>query len=262
MDHGSQPMIPSHPWQRKLYFKQPGYPDNYIPPDFLSDVNIHRPTGDASKRRSRRPPPALSALAFSQAIPQTTYTSFVCTFISIFRKLLARDVEPNTLLVSCLGIVIVGWIFALGTRRPRNDASRDDVKRDAVHASRPSRWSALAVYEWLRSRSPTTVVIMLPPLCLYLLSPLLINLTKATTDDTIWPLATSLFALSAVLGGFEDYREVAVLSNKDDNKSATHRRHIRRMSVGSLPAQAHNKSPNGSSLSIIPDMTGISSAEK
>lgn len=245
-------MTPTQSWQRKLWFKQPGYPDNYVPPDFLADVNIHRPLSSAAGQPN--PAPALRSLIVAQVIPQTTYTSFVCVFISIFRKLLARDVEPNALLVACLGVVSVGWIFALGRRRPRRKA--ETVKNDAQ--SRPQGWSLLSGYERLRSAAPTTVVIMLPPLGLYLLSPLLINLTKATTDDTIWPLANSLFALSAILGGFEDYREVAVLSKEDANPSR--RRHVRRMSISSLPAAT--TTPSGSSLSIIPDMTGVSTAEK
>jgi phosphatidylinositol glycan class C protein len=43
---------------------------------------------------------------------------------------------------------------------------------------------------------------LLPPFVLYICSPLLLSLTKATTSDTIWPLAGGLFMLASVLGGF------------------------------------------------------------
>ena len=49
---------------------------------------------------------------------------------------------------------------------------------------------------------------ILPPFLLYLSSPLLLSLTKATTSDSIWPLAGALFLLSSILGGFgSDYQE-------------------------------------------------------
>lgn len=81
-------------------------------------------------------------------------------------------------------------------------------------ASLSPPFSLVGLYNFLHTRSPTSTTLLLPPISLYILSPLLINLTKATTDDTIWPLSTALFGVSALLGGFEDRRSVAVLTRR------------------------------------------------
>lgn len=116
----------------------------------------------------------------------------------MFRSLLDGSIGPSDLVLVCaLACICIRFFFrALDRLHATSIAQAEDVKLSSTTA----RFGGSANY-------------ILPPFLLYLSSPLLLSLTKATTSDSIWPLAGALFLLSSILGGFgsgyqDDARDV------------------------------------------------------
>jgi phosphatidylinositol glycan class C protein len=128
----------------------------------------------------------LSKLIIRKSLPLTSYLSFVSIYISIFRGLLKRNTTSSEILTYCF-VVAIAVLFL---RRLLFSHSTTTSSSSTPSTSKPII-------------TPTvSATFLLPPLVLYLLSPLLLSLTKATTSDTIWPLAGGLFLVGGLLGGF------------------------------------------------------------
>ncbi|KAJ9118226.1 hypothetical protein QFC22_004133 [Naganishia vaughanmartiniae] len=184
-------------WEKALWKRHPEFEDNYVPPDFLASTKV--------KFDARQNLPSLGAIAIRQAVPQTTFTSFISLVISVFRSLLERSIGAADLLLICAsGCVIAGICFKVyywWNKRSSHSAGK------ALPGS--VRLAGSANY-------------ILPPFLLYLCSPLLLSLTKATTSDSIWPLAGGLFMLSSILGGFGgNYQDEAKADEDEEGLSAT-----------------------------------------
>ncbi len=156
--------------------------------------------GQASQvELARRPAyPSVRAIVRHKALPLTTYISFIALFIALFRALLEGRVGAGRV----AGVSsVVGWGAVLsykacnawlpGPPPPPPSTPRSDHRTGSKSPPSPAATSTLST------------TLLLPPLVLYLLSPLLLSLTKATTSDTIWPLASGLFVLGGLLGGFD-----------------------------------------------------------
>jgi hypothetical protein len=238
-------------WSKALWKRHPGYEDNYVPPDFLASTRVKfegrwgnlliRSYAEHVLRAERKTLPPLRALMIRQAVPQTTFTSFISVVIAVFRSLLDGSIGPSDLVLVCAGVCIV---LRLG----------------------------LKLYTWFRkAQIPSTAQrpriaaqlgasgnYLLPPFILYLSSPLLLSLTKATTSDSIWPLAGGLFVLSSILGGFgSDYQDDPKVEEQDPGMSAlspvaptrtaimppTIRQEIERTGTSAVPLESAGEDP-------------------
>jgi hypothetical protein len=147
----------------------------------------------------RKQLPPLGAIAIRQAVPQTTFTSFISLVISVFRSLLDGSIGPSDLVLVCaLACICLRLVFKVyNWRRTASPIQDADPSRNIT------RLGGSANY-------------VLPPFLLYLCSPLLLSLTKATTSDSIWPFAGALFLLSSILGGFgSGYEEEPTNEDED-----------------------------------------------
>ncbi|UOH85001.1 hypothetical protein LQV05_001817 [Cryptococcus neoformans] len=83
-------------WEKVLWRSQP-YPDNYVPPDFLSELNDILP----------RPRPPFYALLLA-CLPISQHISIIAVFLAIFVALLEERVTPEA----------VGWGW--GPKQPQD----------------------------------------------------------------------------------------------------------------------------------------------
>lgn len=186
----------------------------------------------------RKTLPSLRALMIRQAIPQTTFTSFISLVIAVFRSLLDGTIGPSDLVllcaVSCIALRLVFKIYSWFREARAPPTSR------------------------IEARLGTSGNYLLPPFLLYLSSPLLLSLTKATTSDSIWPLAGGLFVLSSILGGFgSDYQDDPKIEEQDAGMSAlspvaptrtaimppTIRQEIARSGASAVPLESAGEDP-------------------
>ena len=113
--------------------------------------------------------PASLPVLLCQTLPITQHLASTFIFIGTFIRLHRGSLDPPVLLGQCALLVVAGWI-------------------------------------WSRCVGGTsTVAPVIPLLTLYLLSPALKTLTRATTSDSIWALSGTLFAVNLFLG---DYRSI------------------------------------------------------
>lgn len=127
-------------------------------------------------------PASLPAL-LRQTVPITQHLSCTFLFLAVFIRLSQGTLSSSSLLAACalLSLTFRVWSFLIGE-------------------------SPSLVAGPTQGRSTTGAVAPLVPLvALYLLSPALKTLTRATTSDSIWALSGALFAVNAVLG---DYRAI------------------------------------------------------
>lgn len=125
-------------------------------------------------------PPVMTLLK-REVIPQATFFFFVAFFVLVFRALLLDQIKASHLnSFNLLGVLILA---SVSKWRRASKTIRDGFKSDVDGPDMTLSW-------------------LLPPFVLYICSPLLLSLTKATTSDSIWPLSGGLFLLASVLGGF------------------------------------------------------------
>ncbi|WVF66703.1 hypothetical protein IAT40_001445 [Kwoniella sp. CBS 6097] len=168
-------------WEKVLWRRQP-FPDNYVPPDFLSEL----------KRLPPRPTPKVVPLFFA-ALPISLHLSIIAIFLSVFYDLLNDIMSPEQVTFGCVLFGLGGWgVYKLGWGVAKYRIKSSD--RDLI--------PIIPAPTPLRS-------LILPPLLLSLLSPVLGTLTSATTSDSIWPLAAGLGFVHLLLADFgtgEDMR--------------------------------------------------------
>ncbi|BEI80188.1 hypothetical protein CcaverHIS002_0107170 [Cutaneotrichosporon cavernicola] len=155
-------------WEKVLWRRQP-FPDNYVPPSFLAELD----------ELPQRPRPKLVPLILA-TLPVSQHLAVITLFLAIFYGMLVGSFGAEEVGWACafMGLVAyglwrVGWEVAhkenIGPLLP------------ATSAIRP---------------------LLLPPLLLGLLAPVLGTLTSATTSDSIWPLAGLLFFVHLLLTDF------------------------------------------------------------
>ncbi|BGP04187.1 Phosphatidylinositol N-acetylglucosaminyltransferase-domain containing protein [Rhodotorula toruloides] len=168
------PTPPLPPYRKVLYLKQP-YPDNYVDATFLADlkrnVNVH--------------PASLPAL-LRQTLPITQHLACTFLFVAVFVRLSRGTLSSSTLLSTCAGLSVVlrVWSWLIG--------------------------ESSTLLGGAAGRGGTAVAPIIPLVALYLLSPALKTLTRATTSDSIWALSGTLFAVNLLLG---DYRAIPTTSS-------------------------------------------------
>ncbi|KAL8286629.1 hypothetical protein RQP46_004157 [Phenoliferia psychrophenolica] len=113
--------------------------------------------------------PASLPTLLCQTLPITQHLASTFIFIGTFIRLHRGSLDPPRLLSLCALLIVLGWT-----------------------------WSRLV-------GGTSTVAPIIPLLTLYLLSPALKTLTRATTSDSIWALSGTLFAVNLFLG---DYRSI------------------------------------------------------
>ncbi|CAE6519609.1 unnamed protein product [Rhizoctonia solani] len=157
-------------WQKILWKKQP-FPDNHLPPSFLSSL----------QRNINLKQYTYTSL-LKTALPVTQHLSTTALFLSTFARLKSGRLDPRVLVYFGSGLSILGFgIYE--TNSPR--------------LGHPSHRLAQAV--------KSSILVFL---ALASLAPVLRTLTAATSDDSIWALAASLFILHAVLADYTPERAV------------------------------------------------------
>ncbi|GAA5838076.1 hypothetical protein JCM11251_004701 [Rhodosporidiobolus azoricus] len=164
----------------------PHIPDGDAPPPFRKILYIRQPYPDnyvdasflADLKRNVNVHPASLPHLLRQTIPITQHLSSTLLFIVIFVRLSRSTLSSPSLLLVCavLAIFFRLWATAIGE----------------THAG------------WIGGGRGAV-----PLAALYLLSPALKTLTRATTSDSIWALSGGLFALNLLLG---DYRSIPTQS--------------------------------------------------
>ncbi|AFR99001.1 phosphatidylinositol glycan, class C [Cryptococcus neoformans C23] len=169
-------------WEKVLWRSQP-YPDNYVPPDFLSELNDILP----------RPRPPFYSLLLA-CLPISQHISIIAVFLAIFVALLEERVTPEA----------VGWGCVLG-----------GISGWAIWTWGWGRWGPKQPQDPLIPTPTPLRTLILPPLLLSLLSPVLGTLTSATTSDSIWPLAGGLGFVHLLLVDFRTGEDVRVVRRRE-----------------------------------------------
>ncbi|GAA6035518.1 hypothetical protein JCM8097_000295 [Rhodosporidiobolus ruineniae] len=157
------------------------------PPPFRKVLYLRQPYPDnyvdasflADLKRNVNVHPASLPHLLRQTLPITQHLSATILFISVFVQLSRSTLPSTSLLLTCafLALIFRLWAAAIGESRA-----------DWVGGARG----------------------VVPLAALYLLSPALKTLTRATTSDSIWALSGALFALNLALG---DYRAIPTHSS-------------------------------------------------
>ncbi|KAI0068362.1 phosphatidylinositol N-acetylglucosaminyltransferase [Artomyces pyxidatus] len=155
-------------WERVLWKQQP-YPDNYVPPSFLSSL---------SKNPNLREYAYWALILDSCAVTQHLSTIFI--FLAVFVRLLDCTFDPRLLVFISAGMFVTGyalWEVLDYTQVGWIDGSAD-------------------------RRAKTAKASILVFLALMALAPILRTLTAATSSDSIWALSACLFLLNAALADY------------------------------------------------------------
>lgn len=160
-------------WERVLWRQQP-YPDNYVPPSFLSSL---------SKNPNFTPYTYWPLVLGSCAITQHLSTIFI--FLSTFVRLLDQSFDPRLLVTTSAAMFVAGYIIweILDYYRGMN-----------LHSNPADR------------RAKTAKACILVFLALMALSPILRTLTASTSSDSIWALSACLFVVNAALADYSSAR--------------------------------------------------------
>ncbi|CEQ40774.1 SPOSA6832_02428, partial [Sporobolomyces salmonicolor] len=168
-------------------------------------------------------PASLPAL-LRQTLPITQHLASTFVFLSVFVRLSTHSLDPSTLLLACC---VLGFVFRT--------------------------WSALI------GESTAPMKSLIPLFALYLLSPALKTLTRATTSDSIWALSGTLFAINLLLG---DYRAIPTTSSFRPLRSLLLSllgcsRHRRTPTARTVPhAHMARRAPLPSTLSLTAALSG------
>lgn len=179
-------------------------------------------------------PASLSAL-LCQTLPITQHLACTFIFISIFIRLSRGSLQPPQLLAlsTVLGVGCRVWSSLLLD-------SEDDASARAANGDTGQRSSS----DSSPAASSSIVAPLIPLFTLYLLSPALKTLTKATTSDSIWALSGTLFCVNLFLG---DYRAIP----------STYRRKRR---VGPSPSHSTTPLSSPSAMSTAPSTLPLTAA--
>ncbi|KAG8862268.1 hypothetical protein FRB96_001847 [Tulasnella sp. 330] len=173
-------------WEKVLWKKQP-FPDDYIPPSFLSSLRRN-----TNVRSYAYLPLVISACAVTQHL--STIFFFVAVFIRLNVNMTKDEgdlgpLDPQSLAWSAIAAYPFG--FMLWEALEWRVIERDDRKKFRVKAVK----SSILVF-----------------LILVVTSPVLKTLSEATSSDSIWALSASLFCLNSIL---TDYSAANPLNNKE-----------------------------------------------
>ncbi|WWC59939.1 uncharacterized protein I303_102502 [Kwoniella dejecticola CBS 10117] len=202
-------------WEKVLWRRQP-FPDNYVPPNFLAELDDLPP----------RPVPSLTPLLFA-ALPISLHLSIIALFLAVFYALLEGNVTPEEVGWKCVIFGLSGWgihKWGWGIHRQPKEAS-------IIPAPTP-----------LRS-------LILPPLLLSLVSPVLGTLTSATTSDSIWPLAGGLGFVHLLLADFRTGEDQRV-KRRREKAQRMRKTHKRQGSTGLIEVEEGEEKSLSSSLSL------------
>ena len=168
--------------------------------------------------------PANLPALLRQTLPITQHVASIFIFVVVFVRLSRASLSASALLTLCgvLSGTLRAWAWAIGEptawagvtaslttagRAPLPSTTRNGPccnGDETISKSRPIDTTASA------SASASPVGTLIPLVALYLLSPALKTLTRATTSDSIWALSGTLFAVNVFLG---DYRAIPTSSS-------------------------------------------------
>ncbi|KAI0033163.1 phosphatidylinositol N-acetylglucosaminyltransferase subunit C [Vararia minispora EC-137] len=156
-------------WERVLWKEQP-YPDNYVPPTFLSSL---------VKNSNVQPYTYWELVIGSCAITQ--HISTISIFLVAFIHLRHQTLDPRLLVFASTALFVTGflvWEILSSIGKKRLGTADSDRRARAARAS------------------------ILVFLALIALAPILRTLTDATSSDSVWALSACLFILNAALADY------------------------------------------------------------
>lgn len=210
------------PYRKVLFLRQP-YPDNHVDSSFLRDLKRNgtrtglslaevSATDSVPDDTTVNVHPVDLPTLLRQTLPITQHVASIFIFIAVFVRLSRGDLSATTLLKWCAAIAIGlrVWAWSIGERTTWVGLAGAAAASASPHAgtSPPSATQSDALDETSARpdrRTKQPVGTLIPLIALYLLSPALKTLTRATTSDSIWALSGTLFAVNVFLG---DYRAI------------------------------------------------------
>lgn len=157
-------------WEKVLWRRQP-FPDNYVPPSFLSSLR---------RNSNFRPYSYWKLVSLCYPIAQHICTIFI--FLATFVRIKERMLDPRLLVWVSIFAFILGYLV----------------------------WQAVEVQlanKFHQARKPTNHAktvksSILAFLTLLSLSPVMKTLTASTSSDSIWALAACLFIFNALIADY------------------------------------------------------------
>ncbi|KAG0655413.1 hypothetical protein C6P46_001010, partial [Rhodotorula mucilaginosa] len=247
------------PYRKVLFLRQP-YPDNHVDASFLRDlkrnVNVH--------------PANLSAL-LRQTLPITQHVASIFIFVVVFVRLSRASLSASALLSLCanLSVSLRAWAWTIGeptawagiTSR-LTTAGRAPLPSTAQNGNEPccnvdETTRGSRPVETTASASTSPVGTLIPLVALYLLSPALKTLTRATTSDSIWALSGTLFAINVFLG---DYRAIPTSSSFRRDFVPRLFSHASKKPTLSAPERAPRRAPYFARRAPLPSTLSLTAA--
>jgi len=161
-------------WEKVLWKRQP-FPDNYVPPCFLSSL----------RRNSNFQPYSYWKLV-SLCYPIAQHICTIFIFLATFVRIKERMLDPRLLVWASIFAFAIGYLVWQVIEIKLANKFRQ-VRKPTNHA-KTAKSSILAF------------------LALLSLSPVMKTLTGSTSSDSIWALAACLFVLNALIADYSSPR--------------------------------------------------------
>ncbi|KAG0655396.1 hypothetical protein C6P46_000993, partial [Rhodotorula mucilaginosa] len=258
-DSSSKTTTARPPYRKVLFLRQP-YPDNHVDASFLRDlkrnVNVH--------------PANLPAL-LRQTLPITQHVASIFIFVVVFIRLSRASLSASALLTLCavLSGTLRAWAWAIGeptawagVTASLMTAARAPLPSTAQNGNGPcctgdETAPRLRPVDTTASASTSPVGTLIPLVALYLLSPALKTLTRATTSDSIWALSGTLFAINVLLG---DYRAIPTSSSFRRDLVPRLFSHASKKPTLSAPERAPHRAPYFARRAPLPSTLSLTAA--
>ena len=215
-------------------------------------------------------PANLSAL-LRQTLPITQHVASIFIFVVVFVRLSRASLSASALLSLCanLSVSLRAWAWTIGeptawagiTSR-LTTAGRAPLPSTAQNGNEPccnvdETTRGSRPVETTASASTSPVGTLIPLVALYLLSPALKTLTRATTSDSIWALSGTLFAINVFLG---DYRAIPTSSSFRRDFVPRLFSHASKKPTLSAPERAPRRAPYFARRAPLPSTLSLTAA--
>ncbi|KAF9785867.1 phosphatidylinositol N-acetylglucosaminyltransferase [Thelephora terrestris] len=161
-------------WEQVLWKRQP-FPDNYVPPSFLSSLR---------RNSNFRPYSYWKLVSLCYPIAQHICTIFI--FLATFVRIKERMLDPRLLVWASIFAFALGYLVWQAVEIQLASKFRQ-VRKPTNHAK-------------------TVKSSILAFLALLSLSPVMKTLTASTSSDSIWAIAACLFILNALIANYSSPR--------------------------------------------------------
>jgi phosphatidylinositol glycan class C protein len=278
-DSSSKTTTARPPYRKVLFLRQP-YPDNHVDASFLRDLKRNGASPASlfattmTHGKTLCPvnvhPANLPAL-LRQTLPITQHVASIFIFVVVFIRLSRASLSASALLTLCavLSGTLRAWAWAIGeptawagVTASLMTAARAPLPSTAQNGNGPcctgdETAPRLRPVDTTASASTSPVGTLIPLVALYLLSPALKTLTRATTSDSIWALSGTLFAINVLLG---DYRAIPTSSSFRRDLVPRLFSHASKKPTLSAPERAPHRAPYFARRAPLPSTLSLTAA--